>query len=149
MHPGYRPGSFGAPWLALCAAFALHIVDESVTGFLAVYNPTVASLRQRWAWFPMPQFEFREWLTGLVAGCAVLICLAPLAFRGARWLRPLAWIFAAIMLLNSLGHTLATVLGRTVESVTFSRPAPGLYSSPLLLVASLWMMLRLRATAQR
>jgi hypothetical protein len=117
MNPGVRPGSLGAPWLALYAALALHIVDESLTGFLAVYNPTVVSLRQRWAWFPMPPFEVREWLIGLIAACAILICLAPLAFRGARWLRPLAWIFAAIMLLNSLGHTLATVLGRTIESV--------------------------------
>ena len=97
----------------------------------------------------MPTFEFREWLFGLMAACAVLICLAPLAFRGARWLRPVAWIFAGIMLLNGLGHTLATVLGHTVESVTFSRPAPGFYSSPLLLASSLWMILRLRATAQR
>jgi hypothetical protein len=144
-----RPGSFGAPWLALCAAFALHIVDEALTGFLAVYNPTVVSVRQRWPWFPMPVFEYREWLIGLIAACAILTCLAPFAFRGVRWLRPLAWIFAGIMLLNGLGHTLATILGHTVESVTFPRPAPGFYSSPLLLVASIWMMLQLRATAQR
>ena len=97
----------------------------------------------------MPTFEFREWLIGLIAACVILTCLAPLAFRGTRLLRPLAWIFAAVMLFNGLGHTLATVLGRTVESVTFSRPAPGFYSSPFLLAASLWMMLRLRATAQR
>jgi hypothetical protein len=144
-----RPGNFGAPWVVLCAAFALHILDEALTGFLAVYNPTVVSVRQRWPWFPMPVFEYREWLIGLIAACAILTCLAPFAFRGVRWLRPLAWIFAGIMLLNGLGHTLATNLGHTVESVTFQRPAPGFYSSPLLLTASLWMMLRLRATAQR
>ena len=144
-----RPGSFGAPWLALCAAFALHIVDEALTGFLAVYNPTVVSVRQRWPWFPMPVFEYREWLIGLFAACAILTCLAPFAFQGIRGLRLLAWIFAGIMLLNGLGHTLATILGHTVESVTFPRPAPGFYSSPLLLAASLWMMLQLRATAQR
>ena len=149
MNPGARPGSFGAPWLALCAALGLHIVDESLTGFLAVYNPTVLSVQQRWAWFPMPTFEFREWLMGLIAVCAILTCLTPLGFRGARWLRLLAWIFAGVMLLNGLGHTLATVLGHTVPSVTFARPAPGFYSSPLLLAASIWMMLRLRATAQR
>jgi hypothetical protein len=97
----------------------------------------------------MPTFEYREWLTGLIAGCVILACLAPLAFRGVRWLRLLAWIFAAMMVLNGFGHTLATILGHTVESVTFSRPAPGFYSSPLLLMASIWMMLRLRATAQR
>ena len=143
-----RPRSFGAPWLALCAALALHIVDEALTGFLSVYNPTVIHVRQRWAWFPMPTFEYREWLVGLIVTCMILTCLVPLAFRGARRLRPLAWIFAAIMLLNGVGHTLATILGRTVEAVTFPRPAPGFYSSPLLLAASVWMMLRLRATRQ-
>jgi len=139
--------NFGAPWLALCAAFALHIADESLTGFLSVYNPTVLNLRQRWAWFPMPTFEFRQWLVGLIVVCGILICLAPLAYAGARGLRPLAWIFAVIMLLNGLGHTLFSVLGHTVPSVTFSRPAPGFYSSPLLLAASIWMMARLRSTA--
>jgi hypothetical protein len=141
--------SFGAPWVGLCAALAAHIADEALTGFLAVYNPTVTGVRQRWPWFPMPTFEYREWLTGLIAACVILACLAPLAFRGVRWLRPLAWIFAAMMLLNGFGHSLATILGHTVESVTFPRPAPGFYSSPLLLASSLWMMLRLRATAKR
>ena len=42
--------SFGGPWVALCCAFALHVLDEALTGFLDVYNPTVAALRQRWAW---------------------------------------------------------------------------------------------------
>jgi hypothetical protein len=147
MEASSRTTSFGAPWLALCAAFALHIADEALTGFLRVYNPTVIALRQRWGWFPMPPFEFRGWLVGLIVVCAILTCLAPLAYAGARGLRPLAWIYAVIMLLNGLGHTLATVLGRTVASVTFPRPAPGFYSSPLLLAASLWMIARLRRAA--
>lgn len=146
MRPGSRPMNFGAPWLALCAAFALHVADEALTGFLRVYNPTVEALRQRWGWFPMPQFEFREWLVGLMVGCAILICLAPLAYAGARGLRPLAWAFAGIMFLNGAGHILFSVLGRTLASVTFPRPAPGFYSSPALLAASLWMIARLRRT---
>jgi len=146
MESSSRTRSFGAPWLALCAALALHIADEALTGFLRVYNPTVVALRQRWGWFPMPPFEFRDWLVGLIVACAILTCLAPLAYAEARGLRPLAWVFAVIMLLNGLGHTLATVLGCTVASVTFPRPAPGFYSSPLLLAASLWMIARLRRT---
>jgi hypothetical protein len=94
----------------------------------------------------MPQFEFREWLVGLMVACTILICLAPLAYAGARGLRPLAWAFAGIMFLNGAGHTLFTILGRTVASVTFPRPAPGFYSSPALLFASLWMIARLRHT---
>ena len=145
MHSPFRPANFGAPWIALCGAFALHIADEALTGFLNIYNPTVAVLRERWAWFPMPQFEFRGWLVGLILACAILVCMTPFAYTGSRGLRPLAWMFAIIMLLNGIGHTLFTILGRTVESVTFSRPAPGFYSSPALLAASIWMIVRLRS----
>jgi hypothetical protein len=129
-------------------AFALHILDEATTGFLDVYNPTVSVLRERWGWFPMPTFEFREWLIMLMVGCALLFCLTPVAARGMRGLRPLAWIYAAIMFLNGLGHTLFSILGHTVASVTFSRPAPGFYSSPFLFIASVWLMFRLRRTAR-
>ena len=41
------PG-FGSAWFALCVAFALHILDETSNGFLAVYNPTVTPLREIW-----------------------------------------------------------------------------------------------------
>jgi len=141
------PG-FGSAWLALCVAFALHIVDEASTGFLAVYNPTVTVLRGRWGWFPMPTLEFREWLTGLILAWVVLVCLTPVAERGMQGLRPVAWLYALIMFLNGLGHTLFSILGHTVAEVTFPRPAPGFYSSPFLLVASLWLMFRLRRTAR-
>jgi hypothetical protein len=146
--PALSASGFGSAWLALCVAFALHILDEATTGFLAVYNPTVTILRSRWNWFPMPTFEFREWLFILILSCGLLFCLTPVAARGMPGLRPVAWFFAVIMLLNGLGHTLFTILGHTVASVTFPRPAPGFYSSPLLLVASLWLMFRLRRTAR-
>lgn len=33
-----RPNAgFGWPWFALTVAFALHVLDEATTGFLAVY----------------------------------------------------------------------------------------------------------------
>jgi hypothetical protein len=63
-------------------------------------------------------------------------------------LRPLAWVYAVIMFLNGLGHTLFSILGHTVAAVTFPRPAPGFYSSPFLFAASLWLMVRLRRTAR-
>ena len=129
-------------------AFALHIIDEASTGFLAVYNPTVIILHERWSGFPMPTFEFREWLAMLIVACVLLFCLTPLAGRGMRGLRPLAWCYAVIMFLNGLGHTLFSILGHTVAAVTIPRPAPGFYSSPLLFVASLWLMFRLRRTGR-
>ncbi len=139
---------FGGAWLALCVAFALHITDEASTGFLAIYNPTVSILRERWSWFPLPTYEFRGWLIGLIVACSLLFCLTPVAARGMHGLRSLAWVFAVIMFLNALGHTLFSILGQTVAAVTFPRPAPGFYSSPFLFVASVWLMVRLRRTAR-
>jgi hypothetical protein len=139
---------FGGAWLALCVAFALHILDEATHGFLAVYNPTVTILRSRWSWFFMPTFGFWEWLIILIVVCGLLFCLTPVAARGMPGLRPLAWFLAGAMFLNGLGYTLFTILGHTVAGVTFARPAPGFYSSPLLLAASVWLMVRLRRTAQ-
>ena len=138
--------NFGLAWLLLSAALCCHVTDEALTGFLAVYNPTVLAMRAQYPWFPMPTFEFRDWLLGLIFACVVLLALTPLAYRNARWLRPLAYFFSVMMFLNGLGHTFFTILGHTVPSVQFPRPAPGFYSSPLLLAASVYLLLRLRAT---
>ena len=140
------PDDFGLAWVLLCLAFCAHVADEALTGFLDVYNPTVIAMRGRLSWFPMPTFAYREWLIGLIVAVLVLLALTPFAYRGARWLRPLAYFLAAVMLLNGMGHTLFTVLGQTVSSVRFPRPAPGFYSSPLLLITSFYLFVRLRAT---
>jgi hypothetical protein len=141
-----RAVSFGRAWFALTLAFALHVFDEAATGFLAIYNPTVVALRSRWGWFPMPTFQFREWLVDLSVAVAICFAVTPLAAKGVRWLRPLAWLYAVIHLFNAIGHTVGTILGHTVAGVAFPRPAPGFYSSPLLVIGSVWLMLRLRQT---
>lgn len=128
------PDNFGPAWVLLCLAFCAHVADEALTGFLGVYNPTVTAMRARLSWFPMPTFEYREWLIGLILANLILLALTPFAYRNARSLRPLAYFFACVMLLNGIGHTVFMVLGRTVPSVQFSRPAPGFYSSPFLLL---------------
>lgn len=139
----------GIAWVALCLAFAAHVVDEASTHFLSVYNPTVLEAKRRFSWFPMPTFEFKGWLVGLTVAVLLFLVLSPFAFRGSRTIRPLAYFFATIMLLNGVGHTVATVLGRTFESIRFSRPAPGFYSSPLLLIASVYLLMQLRSTAHQ
>lgn len=141
-----RAYGFGRAWLALTVAFALHVLDEASTGFLDIYNPTVAAMRARFAWFPMPAFAFREWLVGLIIAVAICLSLTPLAYRNLRGLRPLAWLYALVMLLNAIGHTATTIMGHTVANVTFARPAPGFYSSPFLLIGSVWLILQLRKT---
>lgn len=138
----------GIAWLALCLALVAHVVDEAATGFLSVYNPTVTAVRERFHWFAMPTFQYREWLAGLIVANLILLALAPFAFRGTRSLRPIAYAFAVIMLLNGVSHTLGTIFGRTVASIHFARPMPGFYSSPALMAASIYMLFRLRASAR-
>jgi hypothetical protein len=138
----------GIAWVLLCAAFALHVADEALTGFLAVYNPTVDALRERLGYWPMPNFEFREWLTGLIVAVVVLLMCSPFVFHGHRWIRPVFYFFAIVMLLNGLGHSYFTVLGHTVSSVHFPRPAPGFCSSPFLLVTSIYALVQLWRTRE-
>ncbi|MGH9778013.1 MAG: hypothetical protein ACRD5I_06345 [Candidatus Acidiferrales bacterium] len=138
----------GRAWVLFCAAIALHVLDEALTGFLGVYNPTVLALRERWSWFPMPVFEFGDWLAGLIVGIVLLLSLSVVVYSGAGWIRPVAYFLAALMILNGLGHTLGTVFGRTVESVRFARPMPGFYSSPFLIAAAVYLLWQLRKTRQ-
>ena len=137
----------GTAWVMLWITLAVHVADEASTGFLSVYNPTVLALRARFGFWPMPTFELREWLAGLVLGILLLAALSRLAFRNGRWIRPLFYFCAVVIgIMNALGHTIATILGHTVSTVQFARPAPGFYSSPLLLVVSVYALLQLRRT---
>jgi hypothetical protein len=142
------PGSseLGIAWILLCLALAAHVTDEASTGFLRVYNPTVVALRARLGFWPMPTFEFREWLSGLIVAVLVLLALSPFIFRGSRWIRPLFYFLAVALFANGLAHTAGTIFGRTVSSVHFARPMPGFYSSPLLLAASVYALIQLSRT---
>jgi hypothetical protein len=87
--------------------------------------------RERWTWFPMPTFTFDVWLAGLILLVAVLLLLSPLAYRDSVLVRMAAYPYAAIMLLNGVGHL--------VGSVYFWRWMPGATTAPALLVTSVWL----------
>ncbi|HEU0139232.1 MAG TPA: hypothetical protein VFQ79_05960 [Bryobacteraceae bacterium] len=132
----------GRAWLALCFALSLHVLDEASTGFLAVYNPTVMAIREKLPWLPLPVFDFKLWIAGLIAAILLLFSLSPFVFWGARWTRPVSYAFAAFMTVNALGHITGTLLGS-------SGPMPGFYSSPFLLAASIYIFFQLRASRPR
>jgi len=137
----------GVAWIGMWLALALHVTDEALTGFLLVYNPTVLALRGRFGFWPMPTFTFKAWLGGLILGILILAGLTPFAFQNVRWIRPIFYFVAVVAgLFNAMGHTLATIFGQTVTSVRFPRPAPGFYSSPLLLAAAIYALVGLRNT---
>ncbi len=128
---------FGRAWVALALALGLHVLDEAVHDFLSVYNPTVRAIRDHVPWLPLPTFTFPVWLGGLVAAVLLLLALSGFAFQGARWITLVAWPLGALMALNALQHF--------AGSVYMGRPMPGVYSSPVLLAASLWLLVAARS----
>jgi hypothetical protein len=137
-----RIAQWRTAWVALALAIGLHVTDEALTGFLPVYNGLVRAFRARHPWVPLPTFTFPIWLGGLILGVLILLSLTPVVSRGARWIRAVSVLLAVIMIGNALGHIAA--------SLYWGRLAPGVYSSPLLLVAALALLVTaLRAGAQR
>jgi hypothetical protein len=128
---------FGHAWVSLTIVLAFHVVDEALTDFLSVYNPIVREVRARIGWFPMPEFTFGVWLTGLCVLLILLLALSPLAYRGSPALRVTAFPYAAIMFLNGIGHL--------VGSIYLGRWAPGATTAPLLIIASIWLLVGSRA----
>jgi len=123
---------FGRAWVTLALALALHVADEAANDFLAVYNPAVRAVRDRFPLLPLPTFTFPVWLAGLIVAVMILLALSPLAFRGVRWLRVFSVPYGVLMLLNGFGH-----IG---SSIYFGRLMPGVYSAPLLLAASAYLL---------
>jgi hypothetical protein len=126
----------GWAWVGLCAALAIHIADEALTDFLSVYNPSVRAIRRQLPFLPLPTFTFGAWLGGLVTAVVLLLVLSRLVFRGARWMVPLSYIFGVLMLANGVVHC--------ASSIYFRRLMPGVYSAPLLLAASVYLLVAAR-----
>jgi hypothetical protein len=126
----------GHAWLALTLALALHVTDEAAHDFLSVYNPSVLAIRQRFPFLPLPAFTFSVWLAGLILAVLGLLALSPLAFRGNRWMVRLSYPFAVLMFANGLGHLAGSVYSKTLM--------PGVWTSPLLWLASARLFLSAR-----
>ena len=133
MDTANRTRKWGIAWLALVIALALHVVDEVATDFLPFYNSLVLLARASYPWIPLPAFSYPVWIVGLALGVSLLLALTPLVFAGKRYLRPLAYFLGLLMTANALGHIGA--------SVFLGAAAPGVYSSPVLLVTSVALLI--------
>jgi hypothetical protein len=85
---------------------------------------------------PLPIFSFEVWLAGLIFAILLLLSLSILVFRGSKWTTPLSYVFAIIMLLNGMMHF--------AGSFYLGRMMPGVYSSPLLLAGSVYLLVCLQ-----
>jgi hypothetical protein len=124
---------FGFAWLGFGLALSIHVLDEATHDFLAFYTPNAQAIRARFPFLPLPAFTFENWLTSLAIAIAIFLCLSPFAFRGIRWARFAAVPVSIVVgILNACGHTLA--------SIYYHRWMPGVYSSPLLLLAAIFLI---------
>jgi len=126
----------GWAWVTLCLALAVHVLDEALTDFLSVYNPNAQAIRQKFPFLPVPTFTFGTWLTGLIVAIILLLSLSPYAFRRAKWARLASYPFAILMLVNGLMHI--------AGSFYLGRLMPGVYSAPLLLASSIYLLWSVR-----
>ena len=124
-------------WIALCGALAIHVLDEALFDFLALYNPAVVAIREEYRWLPLPTFTFQTWLAWLIFAVVALAAASWFVWRGRWAMRPISYVFAGFMMLNGLLHIVFSVYMRDFM--------PGVYSSPLLIAASLLLLSSTRA----
>jgi hypothetical protein len=141
--------NYGLAWFLLAVAFALHVWDEAAHNFLTYYNATALTLHGRFPWMPRMDMSYKTWLVGLLAAIALDFVLTPFAYRNSLRLRPLAYAIGVIQTLNGLHHIVLAIRGRSIGPVVFDGPAPGVYSSPALLLASAYLFWSLHKTSPR
>ena len=115
-------------WVALVLSLGVHVADEALTGFLEFYNPLIRSMRERLGWFPMPEFTFGVWLTGLILAVLLLLALTPAVRSGVRGTVALSWFLSVLMFMNGIAHL--------AGSAYFGWWVPGATSAPLLLLTA-------------
>ena len=129
--------------MGLCAALAVHVADETSTGFLDLYNPAVLSIRENYSWpfdtyrWLLPTFTFEVWLALLIFAVVALVSASYFVWKGRWAMRPISYVFAGVMLANGLGHIALSMYMQKLIS--------GVYSSPLLLAASITLIVATRA----
>lgn len=124
-------------WMGLCVALAIHIADEALTGFLDWYNPIVRPIRDQYLRLLLPTFTFDIWISLLISAVVMLMLASYFVWKGRWAMRPISHVFAAFMLLNGLLHIAVSVYMRDW--------LPGVYSSPLLIAASIALIVYTRA----
>ncbi len=119
---------FGIYWLFFGYTLALHVLDEVGHDFVTVFNSNALAIRRALPWLRTPALTLQDFDGILALFLTLLLALTPLAFRGSKWVRGLAIPVSVIAgILNGTMHILS--------SIYLKRLMPGVYSSPLLLLA--------------
>lgn len=121
-------------WALMVFAAGLHVFDEALTNFPGFYNSLVLELQKGLGFFPAPVISHRVWLGGLISVVIIGFVLTPLVNRGRGFFRILTTVLGA----NMIAKALVNILG----SLFFGRLLPGFWSSPFLLVAAVFAVVR-------
>ena len=128
-------------WMALCGALAVHVADEALTGWLDWYNPTVRAIHEQYQSvllrILLPTFTFTIFLSLLIFAVVMLTAASYFVWKGRWAMRPISHVFAVVMLTNGLVHI--------AHSIYMRELMPGVYTSPLLLAASITLIVYTRA----
>jgi hypothetical protein len=124
--PDQKDKCWGRAWIMLTIAFALHAVDEAVSGFPYLYNSTTAALRERIGFLPLPVFTMSSFVAAMVIMLLFLFLATPFAYKQVKPMDKYSLVYAVIMFLNGTWHI--------IGSIVFGKWLPGVYSSPLLLI---------------
>jgi len=126
---------FGIVWLFFGYTLALHVLDEAGHDFVTVFNSNALLIRRAVPFLRIPALTQQDFMGIMALFLTLLLALAPLAFRGLKWVRGLAIPISAIGgILNGTMHILS--------SIYLKRMMPGVYSSPLLLLAGILLLRR-------
>jgi len=120
-------------WFILCAALALHIAEEATNGSYLVYGETLDFLRQVFPSLHIPTFQYTVWLLDISGAILVLLSLTWLVQKRYQIMRPASFALATFTTANAMLHILS--------SLAFDRVLAGTITSPLLLAASLFLLL--------
>jgi len=123
-----------AAWVLMISAVAIHVFDETITGFLPFYNELALNLSGGVGFFPLPTFSFGAWLGGLIAAIVICFALTPLVSRGGRFIRIVTTVLGMLMVANALLHMLGSLYSE--------RLLPGFWSSPFLLLVAAFVVVR-------
>jgi hypothetical protein len=128
-------------WMVMCGALAIHIADETLSGWLNWYNPTVRAIHEQYQLLLLPillpAFTFEIWLALLIFAVVSLSAASYFVWTGRWAMRPISHVFAVFMLVNALVHI--------AHSIYMREFMPGVYTSPLLIAASIPLIVYTRA----
>lgn len=129
--PLLRRSRLSQAWLAVTFALMLHVLEGALRNYLDFYNPLAMSLRDMLLWTWMPTFTLAAWLGGWTAILTVLYGMTWFAAYAARWMVWAAIAYAEVMFLFA-----AAKIG---FAIYLEKAIPGLFTAPLLLIASAWL----------